>query len=114
MKAIWDVDYDMWAEDSDGAFMRPMCPNCHEPIGKIGEDGDENYRCYNCYEVVEVDDKEMLKWFDDRAGTKTDMTFCLACGGEDCVESHYYKDPRTLKWKMAGGVCKNCGARFIV
>ena len=124
MEAIWDTDYDFFVEEGeDGSFQRPMCPICHEPIGKIGEDGDDSYRCYNCYEVVEVNDEKMKEWFADREGIKTEIHEChkldigdgktIGCG-EMTMEYHYYKDSRTGDWKLGGGQCKNCGTWFIV
>lgn len=121
MKAIWIIDYDYWAEDDeDGMFQRPGCPKCKEPIF-LWSDG--KYRCPNCGKTVKVKNKEMKKWMTEREETKTEIQECkkfpdgrggfIGCG-EMAMEVHYYRDARTMKWRIAGGHCKNCGTDFIV
>ncbi len=122
MDAVWVSDYDM---HEDKCYDCPGCPECKEPIGKYE---DEQYRCFSCGKVVEVTDPEMQKWFFDRSGTKTEMEDCfpseikmkngeimrMGCGGKKCVEVHYYKNPVTLKWQVAGGHCTKCNMKFMV
>ena len=123
MKAIWGLDYDF---REDKCYERPSCPECAEPIGKVGD--DDNYYCYSCGKKVEVDDPKMLEWFKIRRETKVGITDCfpekvemkngeiikLGCGGKQCVETHYMRNPITLKWQVMGGKCKNCGMEYIV
>ena len=106
--AIWGMDYDM---HNDKCYDRPVCPDCKEPFG-VFEDG--TYRCYACGEVVSIEDPEMIKWFEDRAGTKTEIMDCFTCGGKECVEARMRKNPVTLDWETTGGQCSNCGMQFIV
>ena len=106
--AVWATDYDM---HEDKCYERPCCPDCYMvPIGKYK---DENYRCYNCGKIVKLRDKAMIDWFADREETKVEMTDCLL-GCEGTMKTLYIKNPITLKWQKAWGVCKKCGARFIV
>lgn len=107
MIAEWILDYD---HITDKCFCRPGCPECDAPV-MISDDG--KYRCISCGEQYEVD-PEMQKWIADRSGTKTEMTNCTGCGGENCVETHYVKNKVSLEWQTAWGVCRNCGSRFIV
>jgi len=110
MNAAWVTDYDM-AEDK--CYKAPGCPTCREPIA-LYEDG--KYRCLSCGKVVKPSE-EMLKWFADREGRKTEIQDCpkiIGCGGKKCVEVVYRKNPITLKWEAAGGMCKRCGMKFIV
>lgn len=109
LKAVWGTDYDM---HTDRCYSRPCCPICKEPIFMYE---DENYHCVSCEEIVEVDDPEMIKWFKDRSETKTEYEDCICgCGGKGTVETHYRRNPVTLKWQVTGGKCSKCGMRFIV
>lgn len=114
MKAIWGLDYDF---REDKCYERPSCPECAEPIGKVGD--DDNYYCYSCGKMVEVDDPKMQEWFKIRRETKMRITDCLpvemnGCGGKQCAETHYMRNPITLRWQVMGGKCKKCGMEFIV
>lgn len=108
MKAIWADDYDM---REDKCYGRPCCPECNAPIGKY-EDG--LYHCFSCGEVVEVTDPDMIEWLKVREETKTEYSDCGRCGGKNCVETHYMRNPITLKWQVMGGQCTKCGMRFMV
>ena len=108
LNAIWSIDYDM---HKDKCYDRPSCPECRVPIGKIA--GDGKYRCYSCHKICNVDQK-MLDWFADREGEKIEMRDCFNCGGIGTSEDHLVKNYITLEWQTAWGICKKCGARFIV
>ena len=119
MKAIWAMDYDF---RQDKCFNRPSCPECQEPIIKR-EDG--KYHCLCCGKEVDVKDPEMQEWLAIREEVKTEYEDChiikdkdgnhiAGCGGEKCVETHYMRNPITLKWQVMGGKCKLCGSIFIV
>lgn len=118
MTAIWGIDYDF---RSDKCYKVPSCPECEEPIARY-EDGQ--YHCLNCGEIVELSD-DMLSWFKVREETKIEIQDCpkmttksgvhlSGCGGKNCMEIHYRRNPVTLKWEQAFGFCKECGTRFIV
>lgn len=108
MEAIWVDDYD-WR--SDKIYKAVGCPSCKEALLI----DDDKYWCPSCGEHVEVVDKDMVEWFDKRKETKTEYSDCfLGCGGKGTVETHYMRNPNTLKWQVMGGVCKQCGQRFIV
>lgn len=119
MKAIWGMDYDY---QEDKCYQRPSCPECEEPIWKY-EDGW--YHCFNCGKVVEVDNPEMVNWFKLREETKIKHEDCRqikskdgkvlsGCGGKKCMRITYRRNPVTLKWGAAYGICEKCGTRFIV
>lgn len=119
MKAIWVTDYDL---TNDKCYKVPGCPECDEPIG-LYEDG--KYYCYNCRKEVTVHDPEMVEWFRVRNETKVELQDCevledkngniiCGCGGKNCMEVYYRRNPITLKWQQAFGQCKRCGKRFIV
>lgn len=118
MEAIWGTDYDY---RTDAIYERPVCPECKEPIG-VDEDG--KYHCYSCGEVVEVKDQSMIEWLEKRNETKVEYADChiftskngatTGCGGKGTVETHYMRNPVTLKWQIMGGRCKKCGMRYIV
>ena len=122
MKAIWDLDYDMY---EDMTYKCPSCPECRAPIGMF-EDG--NYHCFSCGEIVEVDDPYMKKWLESRQEKKIEIEDCfpesvvnvkgekikMGCGGKGTAEVHYVRNPITMKWQAAGGVCKKCGMSWIV
>lgn len=107
--AVWGSDYDA---HEDECYDRPVCPECKEPFSL------ETLRCFSCGRAISVDDPAMVKWIDDRKGSKVEMEDCwnepLGCGGKACVETHYLKNPVTLEWRVAWGVCNKCGRRFIV
>ena len=117
MNAVWLIDYDYRA---DKCYDCPCCPECQHPIWKH-EDG--TYRCPSCGEVIHVTD-EMREWFKVREETKTGYLDCLkltlpdgmtlGCGGKNCVETHYRRNPVTLEWQTCWGKCVICGNRFIV
>lgn len=107
MKAIWDIDYDM---QQDKCYDRPCCPECNAPIGKYK---DGLYHCYSCGEVVDVTNPDMINWLRVREETKTEYSDCV-CGGKNCMETHYTRNPITLKWQVMGGQCSKCGMRFMV
>ena len=120
MKSEWITDYDM---HTDKCYKRPGCARCKEPIFKC-EDG--KYHCVNCGRIVKPDD-EMLEWFKAREETKVEIEDCfpeymdingekvkMGCGGRQCYEVHYRRNPITLEWQVAGGKCTKCGNRFIV
>ena len=116
MKAVWSIDYDYIA---DKCYNSPQCPKCLAPVW--GE--DERYLCISCGEEVEVD-KEMKRWIDERSETKVDTKDCpritldngkvFGCGGKNCVEAHYVRNPVTLNWQLAYSTCKNCGGNVMV
>ncbi len=119
-KAVWAIDYLM---HNDKCFDRPSCPDCKEPIFK-NEDG--KYHCICCSKVVTPDEKQ-LEWLKLREERKVEIQDCpehefefkgekikMGCGGKDCVEVHFRRNPITLEWQTAWGVCNNCGKRFIV
>lgn len=109
MKAVWGSDYDL---HNDKCNKCPACPECREPIFLYE---DKQYHCVSCGKVVEVEDPKMLKWFEEREGTKTEMEDCfLGCGGKKCVEVHYRKNRVTLEWQTMGGHCTKCGMKFMV
>lgn len=117
MKPTWILDYDM---HTDKCYNRPGCPECDAPVGKY-EDG--KYRCYSCGKEAEITDPDMIKWFQDREGEKVEYEDCpqyeiegtiYGCGGKGTTETHYYKNPVTLKWQVGWGQCNRCGKRFIV
>jgi hypothetical protein len=61
----------------------------------------------------------MLEWFKIRRETRVRMPDCFpvemkGCGGKKCVETHYMRNPITLKWQVMGGKCKKCGMEFII
>ena len=121
-KAIWGTDYDM---HEDKCYKCPACPECREPVFLYE---DNKYHCVSCGKVVEVKDPKMLKWFEEREGTKIEMEDCfseevelkngqkikMGCGGKKCVEVHYRKNPVTLEWETMGGHCTKCDMKFIV
>ena len=106
--AVWGIDYDM---HNDKCYDRPVCPECKAPFG-VYKDG--NYRCYSCGDIITVEDPAMLKWFEDRSGTKIERMGCIVCGGKDCVVAYMRKNPVTLEWQTTGGHCEKCGSQFIV
>lgn len=123
MRAIWGEDYDFLL---DSVYRCPVCPKCEEPIGKMK---DGQYHCFSCGGVVEVWDADMKEWFEEREEEKVEMEDCLpdkvvctrggkeikaGCGGKNCVETHYVKNPVSKEWQMAYGTCTRCGRRFIV
>lgn len=117
MKAVWIRDYDY---QTDRGYKRPGCPDCNAPIGK-GEDG--KYHCFPCGRVAEGVDKNMLAWLEPREESKTEMNDCykfehkgrtIGCDGKACVETHYVRNPVTMKWRVAWSVCRNCGQKIIV
>lgn len=110
-KAIWVEDYDY---KTDSIYTAVGCPYCEERLLK----GDEGYYCPCCGNDIEVDDKDMIKWLEDREETKVELGECHkelgGCGGKDTSETHYRRNPVTMKWEVAWGVCRQCGRRFIV
>lgn len=120
MKAVWGEEYD-WRKDK--MYPCPVCPKCHEEVGKI----QGKYRCFACGMEVELE-PDMVEWFGEREETKTVMRDCLpdkvvdidgkkirmGCGGKGCVEVHMMRNPATLEWQTTGGECKKCGRSFIV
>lgn len=108
-KAEWITEYDM---HMDKCYKCPGCDECYAPIF---ENEDGQYQCVSCGELFEVSEPKMIKYFEDRKGTKVEMEDCfLGCGEKKCVEVHYRKNPVTLKWQCMGGVCTKCKMRFIV
>ena len=107
-KAIWGTDYDM---HEDKCYDRPVCPDCKEPFG-MSDDG--NYHCFSCGKIIKVEDPEMIKWIEERQGTKIEMRDCFICEGKGTSEDHLIKNNVTLEWQTAWGECMNCGCRFIV
>ena len=103
-------EYDM---HEDACYQHPghVCGHDGDVPGFMREDG--KCYCINCHKELEITDK-MRKWFEDRAGTKTEMQECFACGGKDCMEVTMRKNNVTLEWHAAYGECRKCGARFIV
>lgn len=119
MKANWGMDYDY---QEDKCYQRPNCPECEEPIFKRD---DGWYHCLSCGKVVEVDDPEMVEWFALREETKIKHEDCheitsndgkvlSGCGGKKCMKITYRRNPVSLKWVAAFGICEKCGTRFIV
>ncbi len=122
MDAVWVSDYDM---HEDKCYKRPGCSECKEPVF-LYEDG--KYHCVSCGKIVEVADNKMKNWYAEREETKVEMEDCfpseikmrngqimrMGCGGKKCVEVHYYKNPVTLKWQVAGGHCTKCNMKFMV
>lgn len=109
MKAIWGTDYDFIMDE---CYKCPVCPKCEEPIGKMK---DGKYHCFSCGEVVEVVESDMKEYFAEREGEKVEMMDCvLGCGGRNCMETHYHKNPVSKEWQTAWGECTRCGRRFIV
>lgn len=107
IKAEWITEYDM---HNDEVYKCPGCEKCYAPVFKI----DGKYLCCSCGEEAELD-TDMIEYFKPREETKTEMKDCLfGCGGKACVETHFMRNPVTLKWQVMGGVCKNCGIRFMV
>lgn len=120
MKAEWISEYDM---HTDSAYKCPGCRKCYAPVFKMD---DDKYHCCSCGEEAELDD-DMREYFGEREETKTEIQNCdkiewddknghhsIGCGGKDCVEVHYKKNPVTLKWQAMGGKCSKCGTRFII
>ena len=108
MKAIWGNDYDLL---SDSCFERPMCPECEAPILKR----DDKYHCVCCGNEVDVTDEKMLEWLKLREETKVETEDChFGCKGKNCVRVVYRRNPVTLEWITAYGVCTKCNTRFIV
>ena len=108
MKAIWGEDYDYILDET---YPTPVCPECCEPIGKMK---DGLYHCFSCGKPVEIADEDIKEWFAEREGEKTTKEDCFRCGGRDCVETHFVKNPVTKEWQRAGGKCTQCGMRYIV
>ena len=109
MKADWFKDYDYRADKN---YDRPGCPECLEQIVS-GESGE--YLCLSCGKKVEVSDPDMIEWFKARGETKTEKRDCsYGCGGKDCMEIHYTRNPATMEWQTSRGRCRNCGFGFIV
>jgi len=118
MNAIWGTDYDL---NEDKCYKLPCCPKCEAPIGRYQ---DDEYRCFSCGRAIKVVDKDMKEWFKKREQTKVEMENCpkiisksghvLGCGGHFCVETHYIRNPITLRWQVAFGRCTKCGRRFVV
>lgn len=111
MFAVWGEDYDFIMDDT---FKCPVCPECEEPIGKMG---DGKYHCFSCGKEVEIADEDIKGWFAEREGEKVEMEDCngrKGCGGKNCVETHYVKNPISKEWQQAWGECIRCGMRFIV
>jgi len=106
MKARWIDEYDM---HTDSIYKCPGCEKCYAPVFPEVD----RYLCVSCGEEVDVTDPEMIKYFEDRAGTKTEMRLCINCG-EKTLETHYHRNPVTLEWEAMWGECKKCGMRFIV
>lgn len=118
LQAVWGHDYDF---RTDQIYKCPCCPKCMEIIIK----DDDNYICASCRKTVSVDDDKMKKWFEERQGTKVEYTDChqlrmrdksliMGCDGKKCVKTTYVKNPATLEWQIASGVCEKCGMRFLV
>ena len=111
MKAKWGIDYDM---HEDKCYKCPACPECGEPVYLYD---DNNYHCVSCGIIVEIDE-EMKGWFAKRSETKIEMGDCfpdgMGCGGKNCVEIHYRRNPVTLEWQTAFGHCTKCDMKFIV
>ena len=127
LEAVWGHDYDL---HHDQIYKRPCCPKCLAPIIK---NADGKYACVSCGKVCSVDDK-MLEWLKEREDIKVEYVDChevkkrkgtmawlksvdsviMGCGGKKCMKVTYVKDPITLEWRTAMGVCEKCGARFIV
>ena len=108
MKADWYREYDYRA---DKYYDRPGCPECLERIVK---DEAGEYHCQYCGKKVEVTDK-MIEWLRTREETKTEKHKCtFGCGGEDCLEVQYVRNPATMEWQASGGKCRKCGFGFIV
>lgn len=103
MKADWIIDYD---STTDKCYKRPGCKKCQAPV-------DSNGECFSCGEKYELD-ADMKKWLDEMEDTKIKMWDCDFCGGKECLETVFYKNPVTMKWQAGHGECKKCGARFIV
>ena len=108
---IWGSDYD---GHEDKIYPCPVCPECKAPLGKHKKTG--KYHCYECGREV-ILDENMLNWYKDREGEKVETGDCInlfGCGEKGCMEIHYRKSPVTKEWRTAWGVCKKCGAKFIV
>lgn len=109
-KAIWTMDYDI---REDTMYDHPGCPDCETPIKKYKDE----FLCVSCGNRVKVEDPEMIKWFADRDGSRTenwDCTIPHGCGHKGTLEVTYEKNPVTLKWQIMGGKCKHCGIRLVV
>lgn len=106
MKAIWGHEYD-WRKDE--IYDCPVCPKCKEEVGKI----KGKYICFACGQEVEIPE-DMIDWLKIREETKTETTDCYRCGGKDCLESHYMRNPVSLEWQLMNSVCKSCGMKVIV
>lgn len=115
-KAAWSINYD---RHTDQCYECPCCDDCKEPVIK---DGD-NYICIECGEVVNVDDK-MREWLKIHEEIKVEYRDCLpkikidgfelGCGGKNCVEANYRRNPVTLEWQLMWSRCKQCDRRIIV
>ena len=118
MPPMRGTEYDM---PNDRCYKCPNCPKCKVPIWKYE---DEQYHCLSCGEIVEIDE-EMREWFTVREETKIEIKDCphfeladgshsMGCGGKNCVETHYGRNPVTLEWQVLGGKCRKCGMSFLV
>ena len=121
MKPTWVTDYDM---HEDKCYKRPGCPKCNEPIFRFE---DNQFHCASCGDVFEPD-AEMLEWYEKREEMKMEIEdhpereiemkngekIKMGCGGKECLEVYYRRNPITLEWITAYGHCNKCGMRFIV
>ncbi|MBR2800327.1 MAG: hypothetical protein IKE04_05570 [Oscillospiraceae bacterium] len=106
VRAEWILDYDYV---SDECYKRPGCPKCNAPI-TLSPDG--KCYCVSCGKLTKADEG-MMKWLRERAERKVESMKCLVCGSNEC-ETHMVRNNVTMKWQVAWGECRKCGARFIV
>lgn len=110
MKAAWIKDYD---GRMDELYDCPGCPKCSAPAFSHEKvPGFIGYHCPSCGEDLDLDE-EMLKWKEDRMGSKIEVGhICINCGKRDSVLT-YHKNHKK-EWVVWHGQCLSCGAKFIV